>query len=86
MTEFAASRRDLPRGVTELLADLHEVALREVIPELHVPRDGKFRIAIEQKTVANLVALRRAVPQEQSVDAAAPLFVPVGPERGGVSR
>lgn len=86
VTEFAASRRDLPRGVTELLVDLHETALREVIPELHVPADGKFATAIEQKTVAGLVALRRALPREQPVDAAAPVFTPTGPERGGVSR
>lgn len=86
MTEFAASRRDLPRGVTDLLVDLHEVALREVIPELHVPSDGKFTIAIEQRTVANLVALRRSLPQAPTVDVAAPMIVPVGPERGGISR
>jgi UDP-N-acetylglucosamine kinase len=86
VTEFAASRRDLPRGVAELLVDLHETALREVIPELHVPRDGSFATAIEQKTVANLVVLRRSLPREQGVDAAAPVVAPVGPDRGGVSR
>lgn len=86
MTEFAASRRDLPRGVTELLVELHEIALREVIPELHVPSDGKFTIAIEQKTVARLVDLRRSLPREQAVDVAAPVVAPVGPERGGISR
>lgn len=86
VTEFAAARRDLPRGVIDLLVDLHEVALREVIPELHVPSDGKFTIAIEQKTVANLVALRRSLSREQAVDVAAPVIVPDGPERGGISR
>ncbi|MFB8146629.1 zeta toxin family protein [Microbacterium sp. NPDC056003] len=86
MTEFAASRRDLPRGVTELLVELHEIALREVIPELHVPSDGTFTIAIEQKTVARLVDLRRSLPREQIVDVAAPVVAPVGPERGGISR
>ncbi|MDD7961393.1 zeta toxin family protein [Microbacterium thalli] len=86
MTEFAASRRDLPRGVTELLVELHEIALREVIPELHVPSDGKFTIAIEQKTVARLVELRRSLPREHAVDVAAPVVAPVGPERGGISR
>lgn len=86
MTEFAASRRDFPRGVTELLVELHELALREVIPELHVPSDGKFTIAIEQTTVARLVELRRSLPREQVVDVAAPVVAPVGPERGGISR
>ncbi|MFE5410154.1 zeta toxin family protein [Microbacterium sp. NPDC056569] len=86
VTEFAASRRDLPSGVTDLLVDLHEVALREVIPELHVPSDGKFTIAIEQKTVASLVALRRSLLREQPVDVAAPVVAPAGPERKGISR
>jgi len=86
MTEFAASRRDLPRGVTELLVELHEIALREVIPELHVPRDGKFTITIEQNTVARLVELRRSLPREHAVDVAAPVVAPVGSERGGISR
>lgn len=86
VTQFAGSRRDLPRGVTELLVDLHETALREVIPELRIPRDGTFATAMEQKTVANLVVLRRSLPREQIVDAAAPVVAPVGPERGGISR
>lgn len=86
VTEFAASRRDLPRGVTDLLVDLHEVALREVIPQLHVPSDGTFTIAIEQKTVASLVALRRSLLREQPVDVAASVVAPAGPEREGISR
>lgn len=86
ITEFAASRRDLPRGMTDLLVDLHQIALREVIPELHVPSGGSFRLAIEQKTVARLVDLRRSIQREQMVDAAAPVVTPVGPERGGISR
>lgn len=86
VAEFAASRRDVPRGVMESLVDLHELALREVIPELHVPAEGKFATAIEQRTVARLVALRRTFAPTQSVDAAAPVLAPDGPERGGVSR
>ncbi|WP_308192668.1 MULTISPECIES: zeta toxin family protein [Microbacterium] len=86
VTEYATSRRDLPRGATELLVELHEIALREVIPELHVPSDGKFTIAIEQKTVARLVELRRSLPSQQAVDVAAPVVAPVGTERGGISR
>lgn len=86
MADFAASRRDLPRGVTEVLMELHQIALREVIPELHVPSDGKFTVAIEQKTVSRLVELRRSFAREQAVDVAAPTVAPVGPERGGISR
>ncbi|WP_019180123.1 zeta toxin family protein [Microbacterium yannicii] len=86
LTDFAATRRQLPNGVAELLVDLHETSLREVIPQLHVPAGGRFATAMEQKTVASLVALRKTVPLASPVDAAAPVLVPGGPERGGVSR
>lgn len=86
MTDFALTRRDLARGVTELLVELHEVALREVIPELHVPSDGKFVSVIEQKTVTRLSELQRSMPREQVADLAAPVATPAGPERGGISR
>jgi len=85
-TDFALTRRDLPRGVTELLLELHKVALREVIPELHVPSDGRFISAIEQKTGSRLGDLQRSLPREEVVDLAAPVVTPVGPERGGISR
>lgn len=86
MTDFAMTRRDLPRGAAELLVELHEVALREVIPELHVPTDGKFISAIEQRTSARLSELQRSLPREQVIDLAAPVVTPTGPERGGISR
>lgn len=86
MTDFAMTRRDLPLGVTELLLELHEVALREVIPELHVPSDGKFISAIEQKTITRLGDLQRSLPREEVIDLAAPVATPVGPELGGISR
>lgn len=86
MSGFAMTRRDLPRGVTELLVELHEVSLREVIPELHAPRDGKFISIIEQKTAARLSELQRSMPHEQVVDLAAPVATPAGRERGDLSR
>ncbi|MGX5769750.1 zeta toxin family protein [Microbacterium trichothecenolyticum] len=87
VTDFASTMRPMPDGVGELLVDLHETALREVIPQLHVPTGGKFATAIEQKTVAALVTLRQTVtPAVGPIDIAAPVVVPAGPERGGVSR
>lgn len=87
ITDFAVNLRSMPDGVGELLVDLHETALREVIPQLHIPANGKFTTAIEQKTVAALVALRHTVtPAVGPIDIAAPVVVPGGPERGGVSR
>lgn len=85
-TQFAMSRRGLPVEVTELLVDLHETALREVIPELPVPVSGKFATAIEQKTVARLVSLRQSTTGVQRLDVAAPAVAIEGQERGGVSR
>lgn len=85
-TQFAMTRRGLPVEVTELLVDLHETSLREVIPELQVPASGKFATAIEQKTVARLVALRQSTSRAPRVDVAAPAVQVEGPQPGGVSR
>ncbi|KJL45769.1 zeta toxin family protein [Microbacterium trichothecenolyticum] len=88
-TQFAATARDLPDAVVELLVDLHETSLREVIPQLHVPAMGKFATAMEHKTVAALVALRQSLPTAAAaprVDVTAPVISPAGPERGGLSR
>ncbi|WXH18257.1 zeta toxin family protein [Microbacterium sp. LTA6] len=86
VTDFATSRRDLSPGVTESLVELHAIAMDEVIPELHVPMGGKFATVMEQKVSARLELLRRSLRTEESVDAAAPILVPGGPERGWLSR
>lgn len=88
VTDYATGLRAMPDGVGELLVDLHETALRDVIPQLHIPGGGKFATAIEQKTVATLVALRPTLTRTVGpIDIAAPVIAaPAGPERGGVSR
>ncbi|KJL45004.1 zeta toxin family protein [Microbacterium trichothecenolyticum] len=87
VTDYATTLRAMPDGVAEMLVDLHETALRDVIPQLHIPAGGKFATAIEQKTVAALVALRPTLtPTAGPIDIAAPAVAPPGPERGGVSR
>nr|WP_242061435.1 zeta toxin family protein [Microbacterium ureisolvens] len=87
VTDYATTLRAMPDGVAEMLVDLHETALRDVIPQLHIPAGGKFATAIEQKTVAALVALRPTLtPTAGPIDIAAPVVAPPGPERGGVSR
>lgn len=85
-TEFAATRRGLPDEVAELLVELHDVSLREVIPELHVPANGKFATAMERKTVARLVALRQTLPPARPIDIAAPVIMPGGAGVEGPSR
>ncbi|WP_341976051.1 zeta toxin family protein [Microbacterium sp. LWO13-1.2] len=86
VTDFATSRRDLSRGVTESLVELHAIALDELIPELHVPTGGKFAMVMAQKVSARLELLRRSLRTEEAVDAATPILVPGGPEHGGLSR
>jgi hypothetical protein len=87
VTQFAAAARGLPEGVAELLVDLHETSLRDVIPRLHVPAEGKFATAMEQKTVAMLVTLRQTLTAPRPpIDITAPVIAPTGPDRGGMSR
>lgn len=86
VTKFAATMREVPRPVTEVLIDLHETALREIIPELPVPAGSKVVAAQEHRCASELVALRKSLIAERPVDAAAPVVAPAGPERGGVSR
>lgn len=76
VTQFAATRPGLPAEVAELLVDLHETSLREVIPQLRVPANGKFATAMEQTTVARLVALRQTPPPARPINVAAPVIVP----------
>lgn len=85
VTDFAMSKSNLSRGVTQSLVELHGIAINEVIPELHVPTGGKFATAMEQSVSARLVALRHSLRPAESVDTAAPVLVPGGPERGGLS-
>jgi len=86
VTDYAMSLRAMPDGVAELLVDLHASALREVIPELHIPTDGKFRSAIEERTRVRLGDLRTVLQPRQTADAAAPIVAPDAAELGGVSR
>lgn len=86
VTAFAQSQRRLPRDVAETLVELHEIALSEVIPQLHVPAGARFAEMTARTTSARLAALRESLVGPVQPDAAAPVVVPAGPERGGISR
>lgn len=86
VTDFATALRTMPDTVGELLVDLHETALREVIPGLHVPTDSTFRPMIEDRTRARLADLQQARIPEPAVDAAAPVLVPGSPDTSGPTR
>lgn len=86
VTDYAATLRDAPRALVEALVDLHETALREIIPELPVPAGSKAAAVQERRAAAELVALRRSLSSTSPVDVAAPVVGPAGPDRGGISR
>ncbi|GAA1661909.1 zeta toxin family protein [Microbacterium lacus] len=86
VTDFAKSRRNLPRPVVVALVELHEVALREVIPALPVPAGSIAAAGIERNVAADLVLLRRGLAIERPGDIAAPSVAPVSPNRAGLDR
>jgi hypothetical protein len=86
VTRFASTQRDLPPPVGEALIDLHETALREIIPELPVPAGSRAAAGAEGTVAADLVLLRRSLVVDRPVDAAGPVTGPAGPDRGGLSR
>jgi UDP-N-acetylglucosamine kinase len=86
VTAFARSRHDLPRDVIESLVMLHEIALSEVIPQLHVPAGARFTEMTARTVSARLAALRESLLVSVDPGAAGPSVVPAGPDRGGVSR
>lgn len=61
-TDFALStgRIDAPLGA--VLGELHEVALREVVPSLGLPADSLARPILEQTLTARAAAIRAAIP------------------------
>ncbi|MGP6204726.1 zeta toxin family protein [Microbacterium sp. F2] len=61
-TDFALStgRIDAPLGA--VLGELHEVALREVVPSLGLPADSLARPILEQTLTARAAAIRDAIP------------------------
>ncbi len=86
ITEFAREARELSPPVAEVLAELHELALNEVLPAMAVRRQSAFAVAQEARLTAELVALRREIPRETPpVDLAAPVYIPQGPRPTGPS-
>lgn len=84
VSDFALATGQPARPVAELLIELHEVALREVLPGMQLPTDSQARPAAEESLARQLVELRRSVPAERPrVDVAAPIVsAPAGPDRG----
>ncbi|MET0829067.1 MAG: zeta toxin family protein [Microbacterium sp.] len=59
ITDFALSSRELRQPLAEVLVELHEVALREIVPRLPLPRDSQARPTAEGQLGRQLVAIRQ---------------------------
>ena len=59
-TDFALSSRQVARPLAEVLIELHELGLREVLPNLPLPKDSQARPLAEANLGRQLVALRQA--------------------------
>lgn len=84
VSEFTATLRNPPRPVLEMLVELHELAIREIVPELPVPKGSDLVARQERHHATELVALRRALAVTGPPEGpAAPTVTPGGPDRGG---
>ena len=86
VTEFAATLRDLPIPLGELLIDLHETAIREVIRELPVPPGSRVIEAQEHRSAVGPCRVAEAAGAGAAHRCAGTRSGAAGPERGGPSR
>ena len=76
ITDFARRSRELAPPLTEVLVELHQLALTDVLPSMPVPRQSSFAVEQENRLTAEILSLRRELPAVPSV--AAPVE-PSGP-------
>jgi hypothetical protein len=76
MTEYARSLRTVPTPAIESLIELHEMAIRRVVPELPVPPGSEVVRIQQQKLATDLAALKRIQVPPEVVDVAAPTVTP----------
>ncbi|WP_417508521.1 zeta toxin family protein [Microbacterium sp.] len=76
MTEYARSLRTVPAPAIASLIDLHEMAIRRVVPELPVPPGSEVVRIQQQKLATDLAGLKRLQLRPEVVDAAAPTVTP----------
>ena len=89
ITDFARRSRELAPPLTEVLVELHQLALTDVLPRMPVPRQSLFAVEQENRLAAEILSLRRELPAvpplATPVEPSGPVVVPV-PSRGGPSR
>ncbi|MEJ1154615.1 zeta toxin family protein [Microbacterium marmarense] len=82
VTDYVRTLRSPDHEITAQLVELHEHALREMIPELALPRDSEARARQEARITQELSELRR---MRTPIDVNAPSVGMSGPDRGGPS-
>jgi len=81
VTVFAMDRSPTPKPVAELLAELHQIALREVVPATPLPATSTARPDILRTLERRLSALQRGM-RSSTGDVAAPSVSPASPSQG----
>ncbi|MGA1827895.1 zeta toxin family protein [Microbacterium sp.] len=83
MTDYALSSRQIARPLAEVLIELHEIGLREILPNLPLPRDSQARPAAEANLGRQFVAIRQAIRTDQRPERQpAPVISSPEPDRG----
>lgn len=79
MTAYAQSLRSIPHAAVESIIELHEMAIRKVVPDLPVPPDSKV-VPIQLASLrSSLAALKQRSVPYVSPDIAAPTVTPATP-------
>ncbi|MEJ1922239.1 zeta toxin family protein [Microbacterium sp. KHB019] len=86
ITEYVRTFRTMPPPITESLVELHEMALRGVLPELPVPVGSEVVRLQQERLTAELASLRAGLTRAEREDLAAPTFTPSGPSSDGLGR
>ncbi|NYF18540.1 hypothetical protein HDC37_003405 [Microbacterium sp. AK009] len=88
ITDFARRARELAPPVTEVLIELHELALTEVLPRMPVPPDSSFAVDQVMRLRSEIDALSFELPESARsvgpIEEAGPVVSPA-PSRGGPS-
>lgn len=76
MTAYAQSLRSIPHAALESIIELHEMAIRKVVPDLPVPPDSEV-VPIQLVALrSSLAALKQRADRYDSPDIAAPIVTP----------
>lgn len=80
MTAYAQSLRSIPDAAVESIIELHEMAIRKVVPDLPVPPRDSEVVPIQLAYLrSSLAALKQRADRHDSPDIAAPIVTPSTP-------